>query len=101
MTCSVQQPVAKSRPQPQVLVPLRGPAAPGFASQPSITSKIQQVEQKASMRTASVKGSQAFVSSTFQRKQETHTVAAPPLPPPTPQTSVNAQLAPAQSGKHQ
>ncbi|XP_071753731.2 uncharacterized protein LOC139910365 [Centroberyx gerrardi] len=70
------EPVAKSRPQPQVLVPLRGPAAPGPASQLSITSKIQQVQQRASMLTASVKGGQAFISSAPQRKAETR--AAPP-----------------------
>ncbi|KAM7415774.1 hypothetical protein PAMA_018033 [Pampus argenteus] len=87
------EPVAKSRPQPQVLVPLRGSAAPGFDSQPSITSKIQQVQQRPSMLTASVKGSQAFVSSTCQ-KQETQSVASP-LPPP--QTSVNTQPLPVQN----
>ncbi|XP_042276575.1 RNA exonuclease 1 homolog [Thunnus maccoyii] len=91
-----EQPLAKSRPQPQVLVPLRGPAASGFASQPSITSKIQQVQQRTSMLTTSVKGSQAFGSSTCQRKQETQTVAAPPLPPPA-HTSVNAQPVPVQN----
>ncbi|KAM7391229.1 hypothetical protein PAMP_021933 [Pampus punctatissimus] len=64
-----EQPVAKSRPQPQVLVPLRGPAAPGFDSQPSITSKIQQ-------------------------KQETQSVAAATPPPPT---SVNTQPLPLQN----
>ncbi|XP_023143924.2 uncharacterized protein LOC111580423 isoform X3 [Amphiprion ocellaris] len=65
------EPVAKSRPQPQVLVPLRGPAASGFGSRPSITSKLQQVQQRASMLSASVKGGQAFVSSTCQNKPET------------------------------
>ncbi|XP_049907406.1 RNA exonuclease 1 homolog isoform X3 [Epinephelus moara] len=69
------EPVAKSRPQPQVLVPLRGSAVSGFASHPSITSKIQQVQQRASMLTASVKGGQAFVSSTCQRKPETQSAS--------------------------
>ncbi|CAK6959725.1 RNA exonuclease 1 homolog [Scomber scombrus] len=89
-----EQPVAKSRPQPQVLVPLRGPAAPGFAPLSTITSNIQQVQQRASMLTASVQGSHAFFSSTCQRRQETQMVAAPPFPP---QTSVNAQPVPMQN----
>ncbi|XP_070759888.1 RNA exonuclease 1 homolog [Enoplosus armatus] len=87
-----EQSVAKSRPQPQVLVPLRGPAVSGFASQPSITSKIQQVQQRASMLTASVKGGQAFVSSSFQRKPETQSG-----PSPFTQTPENLQPAPVQS----
>lgn len=55
------------------------------------------------MLTPSVKGSQAFGSSTCQRKQETQAVAAPPLPPlpPPAHTSVNAQPVPVQNGKHQ
>ncbi|XP_071402351.1 RNA exonuclease 1 homolog [Centroberyx affinis] len=77
-----EQPVAKSRSQPQVLVPLRGPAAPGPASQLSITPKIQQVQHRASMLTASVRGGQAFISSAPQRKAETRVAA--PLPPQTP-----------------
>ncbi|XP_026199578.1 RNA exonuclease 1 homolog isoform X2 [Anabas testudineus] len=60
--------LAKNRPQPQVLVPLRGPTTSAFGSQPS---KIQQTQQRASMLTASVKGGQAFISSTCQRKPET------------------------------
>ncbi|XP_044051335.1 RNA exonuclease 1 homolog isoform X3 [Siniperca chuatsi] len=86
------EPVAKSRPQPQVLVPLRGPVVSGFSSQPSITSKIQQVQQRASMLTASVKGSQAFVSSTCQRKPETQSA-----PSPSTQTPENLQPAPVQN----
>ncbi|XP_019111228.2 RNA exonuclease 1 homolog isoform X2 [Larimichthys crocea] len=72
-----EQPVAKSRPQPQVLVPLRGPAVSGFASQPSITTKFQQVQEKASMLTASVKGGQAFVSTGCQRRPETQSAPFP------------------------
>ncbi|XP_073322012.1 uncharacterized protein [Pagrus major] len=64
------EPVVKNRPQPQVLVPLRGPVVSGFASQPAVNSKIQQVQQRASMLTTSVKGGQAFVSSTYQRRPE-------------------------------
>ncbi|XP_070689095.1 RNA exonuclease 1 homolog [Pempheris klunzingeri] len=81
------EPVAKSRPQPQVLVPLRGPAVSGFVSQPSVSSKIQQVQHRASMLTASVKGGQAFVS-TCQRKPETLSA-----PPPSTQTPENLQPA--------
>lgn len=91
--CSVQQPVAKSRPQPQVLVPLRGPAVSGFASQPSATSKIQQVQQRATILTGSVKNGQAFVSSTCQRKPETQSASSPSTPE-------NLQPAPVQNCKH-
>ncbi|XP_030593372.1 putative exonuclease GOR isoform X3 [Archocentrus centrarchus] len=65
------EPVAKSRPQPQVLVPLREPITSGFGSRRSVNSKTQQVQQRASMLTASVKGGQAFVSATSQKKPET------------------------------
>ncbi|XP_051806438.1 putative exonuclease GOR [Acanthochromis polyacanthus] len=84
--------VAKSRPQPQVLVPLRGPAASGFRSWPSVTSKIQQVQQRASMLSASVKGSHAFVSSSFQNKPETQSA-----PSALTQTPENLQPAPMQN----
>ncbi|XP_037632608.1 RNA exonuclease 1 homolog isoform X3 [Sebastes umbrosus] len=86
------EPAAKSRPKTQVLVPLRGPAVSVSASQPSITSKIQQVQQRASMLTASVKGGQAFVSATCQRKPETQSA-----PFPSTQTPENLQPAPAQN----
>ncbi|KAM8760993.1 uncharacterized protein AB9X84_008854 isoform 2-T2 [Acanthopagrus schlegelii] len=62
--------VVKNRPQPQVLVPLRGPAVSRFVSQPAVNSKIQQVQQRASMLTTPVKGGQTFVSSTYQRRPE-------------------------------
>uniref|UniRef100_A0A4W6EF35 Zgc:152968 n=1 Tax=Lates calcarifer TaxID=8187 RepID=A0A4W6EF35_LATCA len=90
----IQQPAAKSRPQPKILVPLHGPAASGFGSQSSITSRIQQVQQRASILTASVKGGQAFVSSTCQRTPETQTMTCPPT-----QTPANTQPAHVQSGK--
>ncbi|KAM4615799.1 uncharacterized protein ACJ7VT_008814 [Polymixia lowei] len=77
------EPVAKSRPQPQVLVPLRGPPAAGPAAQLSIPSKIQQMQQRASTLTACMKGGQAFVSSVSRRKPETR---APPPPSPEPAT---------------
>nr|XP_020444048.1 uncharacterized protein LOC109953040 [Monopterus albus] len=86
-----EQPVAKSRPQPQVLVPLRGLASSGFGSQPSTTSKMQQVQQKASILTASLRSGQAFVSSTCQKKPETQTA-----PSPSTQTLKNLQPAPVQ-----
>nr|XP_015816079.2 RNA exonuclease 1 homolog [Nothobranchius furzeri] len=67
---NLEQPLAKSRPQPQVLVPLRGPSASEYGSRPSITSNIQQVQQRASMLTASVKAGQAFISAASQKKPE-------------------------------
>ena len=45
------------------------------------------------MLTASVKGGQAFVSSTFQRRPETQSA-------PSAQTPENPQPAPVQNGKH-
>ncbi|XP_076586630.1 uncharacterized protein LOC143320670 [Chaetodon auriga] len=87
-----EQPMAKSRPQPQVLVPLRSPAVSGFASQSSITSNIQHVQQRASMLAASVKGGQAFLSSTCQRRSETQGA-----PSPVAQTPENLQSAPVQN----
>lgn len=83
------QPLAKSRPQPQVLVPLRGPAVSGFSSQPTIMSKFQQVQQRASVLTVSAKGGQALTSA-GQQNPDTN---AAPLP--SPQT----QVAPVQNGK--
>ncbi|XP_059192195.1 RNA exonuclease 1 homolog isoform X2 [Centropristis striata] len=82
------EPAAKSRPQPQVLVPLRGPVVSGFPSQPSTTSKIQQVQQRASVLAASVKGGQAFVSATCQKKPEIQS-----SPVPSTQTPENLQPA--------
>ncbi|KAF3851352.1 hypothetical protein F7725_013124 [Dissostichus mawsoni] len=83
------QPASKSRPQPQVLVPLRGPAVSGFAPQPSITSEIQQVQLRASMLTASVKGVQPLVHSNSQRRLETqvaplHSIQTPESLQPAP-----------------
>ncbi|KAK2901802.1 RNA exonuclease 1 homolog isoform X1 [Channa argus] len=86
------EPGAKSRPQPQVLVPLRGPATSGFGPEPSVTPRIHQVQQRASMLTASVKGGHAFISSTGQRKPESQTA-----PPPSTQPLENLQLAPVQN----
>lgn len=62
----------KSRPQPQVLVPLRE-ASSGFASQTSVPSMMRKVEQRASVLTSSVKAGQALV---FKGHSET--------PPPAP-----------------
>ncbi|XP_068167222.1 RNA exonuclease 1 homolog isoform X3 [Antennarius striatus] len=86
------EPLARSRPQPQVLVPLCVPAVSRFSSQPSITSKIQQVHQKASMLPASVKGGQALVSSTCQRTSD-----ADKLPSPTAQLSELLMATPSQN----
>lgn len=87
------QPIAKVRPQPQVLVPLRGPAVSGFLSQPAVTSHIQHAQQRASLLTASAKGAQAFISLAGQRKPDASS-APPPLPP-----SSQIRLAPVQNGK--
>ncbi|XP_056134741.1 RNA exonuclease 1 homolog [Lampris incognitus] len=65
---------AKRRPQPMVLVPLQGASA----IQPSVPSKIQQLQQRASILTTIGNGGQAFVSSTSGRRPETE---APPLLP--------------------
>lgn len=95
MTSSVQQPVAKSRPQPQVLVPLCEPVTSGFGSRSSVSSKTQQVQQRASTLTASVKGGQAFVSSTSQKKPETQ--FSPSVLTQNPET---LQPAPVRNGKY-
>ncbi|XP_069562676.1 RNA exonuclease 1 homolog [Brachyistius frenatus] len=87
-----EEPVAKIRPQPQVLVPLRGPAASGFGSRPPTTSKIQQVQQRASMMSAAVKGGQAFVSSNCEKIPESHNSPSALTP-----TSENLHAAPAQN----
>lgn len=86
--------MAKSRPQPKVLVPLRGPVVPGFASQHSITSKAQQVHQRASVLTASVRGAQTFVSSTSQKRSDIKST-----PSPLAHTPENLQSAVVQNGK--
>lgn len=77
-----------------MLVPLRGPVVPGFASQHSVTSQIQQVQQRASILTASVRGAQTFVSSTSQKRSDTKSA-----PSPSAQTPVNLQSAVVQNGK--
>ncbi|XP_069379544.1 RNA exonuclease 1 homolog isoform X3 [Paralichthys olivaceus] len=82
-----EQPVAKSRPQPKILVPLREPAASGS----SIPSKTLQAQQRASKLTSSVKGAQAFASFSCQMKPENQTTACPP------QTLANIQPAPVQN----
>ncbi|KAL0979636.1 hypothetical protein UPYG_G00187570 [Umbra pygmaea] len=64
----MEPPVAKSK--AQVIVPFRG-GAPQWSS----TSKIQQLQQRATVLSAAVKGGQAFVSSAAQRKGVT---MAPP-----------------------
>ncbi|MEQ2177382.1 hypothetical protein GOODEAATRI_002962 [Goodea atripinnis] len=69
------------------------PAASGFVSRPSISSKIQQVQQRASVLTAQVKAGQKLVSSVIQKKPETQTV--PSALTPTPE---NFQPSPVQNG---
>lgn len=70
------QPLGKSRPQPQVLVPLRGPAA----SQPAVAPTIQQAQQRAAVLTASAKAAQAFISSAGPKKSCPGPAPPPPLP---------------------
>ncbi|XP_061881028.1 RNA exonuclease 1 homolog isoform X1 [Entelurus aequoreus] len=77
-------PVAKRRPQPLVLVPLRGPTPAFTASQLAAAPKIQQIQQKASMLTASVKGGQSFLSSIGPRKPESPLTASVPVAVNTP-----------------
>uniref|UniRef100_A0A3P9KSY3 Exonuclease domain-containing protein n=1 Tax=Oryzias latipes TaxID=8090 RepID=A0A3P9KSY3_ORYLA len=76
-----RNPEAKSRPQPQVLVPLREQPVPTYGARASV-SRIQQVQQRASMMTASVKAGQAFVSAMTQRSQEEIRAAHALAPPP-------------------
>ncbi|XP_063754369.1 RNA exonuclease 1 homolog isoform X2 [Eleginops maclovinus] len=86
------EPPSKSRPQHQVLVPLLGPVVSGFASQSSITSEVQQVQQRASMLTASVKGVQHLVHPNSQRRPETQSA-----PLSSTQTTGYMQPAPVQN----
>lgn len=89
------QPLAKSRPQPRVLVPLRGPVASGFSSQPTIMSSFQQAQQKTSVLAAPAKGAQAFISSAGQKKTDSSTT---PLPAPQCPTTLT-RVAPVQNSK--
>lgn len=84
--------MAERRPQPQVLVPLRTGGVSGFTSKLSVTSKMQQVQQRACALTASVKGAQTVVSTAIQRR--------PDMLRPTPcvQMSKNLQPVPVQNG---
>lgn len=91
-SCAFCQQVAERRPQPQVLVPLQTCAASGFTSQPSVTSKMQQVQQRACALTASVKGAQTVVSTANQRRPDTQRA------PPCVQMAKNLQPAPVQNG---
>ncbi|XP_028312575.1 RNA exonuclease 1 homolog isoform X2 [Gouania willdenowi] len=72
------EPLAKRRPQPQVLVPLRGKTASSISSYTSSTPRIQQAQQRASMVTGSVRGGQAFVS--CKNKLETQSTSVPVKP---------------------
>ncbi|XP_046871657.1 RNA exonuclease 1 homolog [Hypomesus transpacificus] len=69
------EPVAKSK--PQVIVPLQGPSASAHAP----LSKIQQLQQKASMLTAVLKGGQAFISSSSSSSTQRKVLTL--LPPHT------------------
>lgn len=69
------EPVAKTK--AKVIVPLQGSPTP----QQAPPSRIQQLQQKASMLTAALKGGQAFVSSTTQRK--VLTLVPPHTQPPS------------------
>uniref|UniRef100_A0A096M153 RNA exonuclease 1 homolog n=1 Tax=Poecilia formosa TaxID=48698 RepID=A0A096M153_POEFO len=81
-----EQPLAKMRPQPQVLVPLREPG--GSVSRLSICAKVQQVQYQASA--APAKLGQNLLSSVSQKKPETQTVPSTP-------TLKNLQVYPGQN----
>ncbi|XP_029960143.1 RNA exonuclease 1 homolog [Salarias fasciatus] len=84
------EPVAKSRLQPQVLVPFRGPVASGSGSQPPLASKIKQIQQTACVaHTASVNRGQAPLKK--PETQSTPPALTPPLKAAAPQ---NAYLNP-------
>ncbi|XP_043968414.1 RNA exonuclease 1 homolog isoform X3 [Gambusia affinis] len=84
------EPLAKMRPQPQVLVPLREPGASGFSSRPSICSKVQRVQYRASA--APAKLGQKLSSSVSQKTPETQTVPSASTP-----TQKNLQSYPGQN----
>ncbi|KAK7934340.1 hypothetical protein WMY93_005236 [Mugilogobius chulae] len=77
-----EQPVAKVRPQPQVLVPFRAPVS--LTSKGPALPRIRKEEQRASVLTTSIKARQALVSkvhSDVQRIQTTQcSVTAKPAP---------------------
>ncbi|XP_054895215.1 RNA exonuclease 1 homolog isoform X2 [Poeciliopsis prolifica] len=72
------EPLAKMRPQPQVLVPLREPGASGFGSRLSFCSKVQQVQNRASA--APDKPGRNLLSSVSQKTPETQTVPSASTP---------------------
>lgn len=72
--CGFALQVTKTR--PQVMVPFQR-AVPLLANPP----KLQQLQQKAAVLTAAVKGGQAYVAATCgQKKQETLPSAPLPIP---------------------
>uniref|UniRef100_A0A672HB76 RNA exonuclease 1 homolog-like domain-containing protein n=1 Tax=Salarias fasciatus TaxID=181472 RepID=A0A672HB76_SALFA len=76
--------LAKSRLQPQVLVPFRGPVASGSGSQPPLASKIKQIQQTACVaHTASVNRGQAPLKK--PETQSTPPALTPPLKAAAPQ----------------
>ncbi|XP_014850752.1 PREDICTED: RNA exonuclease 1 homolog isoform X2 [Poecilia mexicana] len=83
---NLEQPLAKMRPQPQVLVPLREPG--GSVSRLSICAKVQEVQYRASA--APAKLGQNLLSSVSQKKPETQTVPSTP-------TLKNLQVYPGQN----
>ncbi|XP_034026821.1 RNA exonuclease 1 homolog [Thalassophryne amazonica] len=89
--------LARKRTQPQVLVPLCSQSVQGLAPQPSVPTRIQQIQQSASMYTAAVKSGQA-VSASLQKKQEARAVIAPQCQPsvskPTPLTKAYVNYIP-------
>ncbi|XP_051922876.1 RNA exonuclease 1 homolog isoform X2 [Hippocampus zosterae] len=87
----------KRRPQIQVLVPLQGPVKASPASQlVGGVPNIQQVQQKAVILTAALKGGQALLSSVGQRKP----MPAPPsVPHPSTPPAVTVNTSPAHQQK--
>ncbi|KAM4578001.1 uncharacterized protein V3H82_007507 [Fundulus diaphanus] len=83
-----EQPLTKRRPEPQILVPLREPGAVRLNSRSSVTSRIQQVKQRAFMATAPVKSGQNVVPPVSQKQ------TLPSASTPTPK---NLQPSPVQN----
>lgn len=70
----------------QVIVPFREPT-----SQLANPTRIQQLQQQASILTAAVKGGQAFVAATTGQKKTTVVAPAAPTFPSTAQTGKTSQ----------
>ncbi|XP_038156441.1 RNA exonuclease 1 homolog [Cyprinodon tularosa] len=90
---NLEQPLAKTRPQPQILVPLREPSAAGLNSRATVASKTQQLQHRASIPSVPVKIAQNILSSGSQKKDTQMAASASTLknlqPSPAPNACVN------------